>query len=737
MRFKGVLQHDEKDCSAACLATICKYWKLNIPLVKLRELIKVDKNGANIYGLIQAAAVIGLKGEALEGSWEELVDEIGKHEIKLPLIAHVIMDQSLEHFVVIYRISHTNVYIFDPGKGNVVYSIKEFLTLWTGYIITFTKTEDFKAQNLLIESYKKYFKLLKKQMGLLISILGFSFMIVLISIVSSLAFQKIVDQYAMGGIDAKSQVKLFEMLYAQINHLLKGFVPIILALVGLYLIQSLLEYIRGVFLAYLSKRIDKELMFPFYNKLMSLPVTFFQNRETGEIISRFQDISEIRNMISGSTLILILDSVMLVIGMIILLGISSKLFMIVSAIAVLYVFIVLCFKKPLATVQRKIMENHANVTSSLKEGIDGVENIKALLAEKENISSFKKDIETYLETIFRGNKISQLLESLIMGISGIGNLMIFAIGIYLVMIQEISMGNLIAFQGLVQYFFNPLKNLLMLQPMLQSATIAAERLNDIMEVTSEKDIFTRKETMGFENIKIQFKNVDFQYGYREKILKNVNLTINSGEKIAIVGESGCGKTTLIRLINAFYLVSEGEILFGNKNSNEVDLECLRKKIAYVPQNPILFNTSIINNITYGLTQYDENQLKEVIEECGILEIINKMPLKEHTVVSENGKNLSGGQQQRIAIARALMKKPEILLVDEGTSQLDIANEMKIMNYIFDIYNKNICIFIMHNYRMLERFDRIIYMSEGEIVCTGKHEELLENSKKYKEFLEGK
>lgn len=239
----------------------------------------------------------------------------------------------------------------------------------------------------MIESYKKYFKLLKKQMGLLISILGFSFMIVLISIVSSLAFQKIVDQYAMGGIDAKSQVKLFEMLYAQINHLLKGFVPIILALVGLYLIQSLLEYIRGVFLAYLSKRIDKELMFPFYNKLMSLPVTFFQNRETGEIISRFQDISEIRNMISGSTLILILDSVMLVIGMIILLGISSKLFMIVSAIAVLYVFIVLCFKKPLATVQRKIMENHANVTSSLKEGIDGVENIKALLAEKENISS--------------------------------------------------------------------------------------------------------------------------------------------------------------------------------------------------------------------------------------------------------------------------------------------------------------------------------------------------------------
>ena len=178
-------------------------------------------------------------------------------------------------------------------------------------------------------------------MGLLISILGFSFMIVLISIVSSLAFQKIVDQYAMGGIDAKSQVKLFEMLYAQMNHLLKGFVPIILALVGLYLIQSLLEYIRGVFLAYLSKRIDKELMFPFYSKLMSLPVTFFQNRETGEIISRFQDISEIRNMISGSTLILILDSVMLVIGMIILLGISSKLFMIVSAIAVLYVFIVL------------------------------------------------------------------------------------------------------------------------------------------------------------------------------------------------------------------------------------------------------------------------------------------------------------------------------------------------------------------------------------------------------------
>lgn len=737
MRFRGVLQHDEKDCSAACLATICRYWKLNIPLVKLRELIKVDKNGANIYGIIQAAAAVGLRGEALEGSWGELVDEVREHKIKLPIIAHVIMDQSLEHFIVIYKISYAKVHIFDPGKGNVVYSIKEFLNLWTGYIIAFVKTEDFKAQNLLLESYRKYLRLIKKQTGMLISILVLSFMIVLISITSSLAFQKIVDQYAIGGTDTRSQVKIFETLYIQISKLLGGFIPIILALVGLYLIQILLEYIRGVFLAYLSKRIDKELMLPFYEKLMSLPVTFFQNRETGEIISRFQDISEIRNMISGSTLILILDSVMLVVGMIILLGISSKLFVIVLAIAVLYALIVLWFKKPLSTVQRKVMENHACVTSSLKVGVDGVENIKALMAEKKNIVSFKKDIEKYLEAMFKGNIISQLLESLVSGVSGIGNLMVFSIGVYLVMIQEITMGNLIAFQGLMQYFFNPLKNLLMLQPMLQSATIAAERLNDIMEVTSEEDIFTRKESISFKNTKIKFRNVDFQYGYREKVLKNINLTIDPGEKIAIVGESGCGKTTLIRLINAFYLVSEGEILFGNKNSNELDLACIRKKIAYVPQNPILFNTSILNNITYGLTEWDEQRLQEVIENCGVSEIIDKMPLKENTIVSENGKNLSGGQQQRIAIARALMKMPEIILVDEGTSQLDIANETKIMNYIFDVYNKNICIFIMHNYRMLEKFDRIIYMSEGEIVCSGKHEQLLKNSKKYKELLEGK
>lgn len=736
MRFKGVLQHDEKDCSAACLATICKYWKLNIPLVKLRELIKIDKNGANIYGIIQAASMIGLKGEALEGNWEELTAEVRKFKIKLPIIAHVIMNHSLEHFIVVYKITQTKVYVFDPGRGNTVYSVDEFLSLWTGYIITITKTENFKARNLLLESYRRYFELIKKQTGLLISILVFSFAIVLISITSSLAYQKIVDQYAMGSMDVRSNVNIFEALYAQVSKLLNGFVPIILALVVLCLLQIILEYIRGIFLAYLSKRIDKELMFPFYKKLMSLPVTFFQNRETGEIISRFQDISEIRNMISGSTLILILDSVMLVVGMILLLGITYKLFLIVLCIAMIYAVIVICFKKPLAKVQRNVMENHAHVTSSLKEGVDGVENIKALLAEEKNTLLFRKDIEKYLETMFSGERISQLLESMIIGVSGIGNLVIFGIGVYLVMIQEISLGNLIAFQGLVQYFFNPLKNLLMLQPMLQSATIAAERLNDIMEVTSEKDIYIRKENISFENLKIQFVNVNFQYGYREKVLKNVNLTINPGEKVAIVGESGCGKTTLMRLINAFYLASEGEILFGDKNSNEIDLECLRKKIAYVPQNPILFNTSVINNITYGLNEWDEAQLNEVIEHCGLLEDINEMPLKEHTIVSENGKNLSGGQQQRVAIARALLKKPEIILVDEGTSQLDIANETKIMNYIFETYNKNICIFILHNYRMLERFDRIIYMSAGEIVCTGRHEEILKNSNRYRKFLKG-
>lgn len=733
MRFTGVLQHDEKDCSAACLATICRHWKLNIPLVKFRELIKVDKNGANIYAILQAADKVGLKGEALEGTWDELVQEVNNKSIDLPVIAHVIIEQSLEHYVVIYKISRLKVYIFDPGKGKVSYSIEDFLSLWSGCLIAFEKTERFKEANLLKDSYNKYLILLGQQSGMLMAILGFSFAVVLISIISSLTFQKIVDQYAIGNQNVESQVSSFEILYTQFSKILDGFVPIILALLGLYILQILLEYTRGILLAHLSKRIDEELMYPFYKKLMDLPTSFFQNRETGEIISRFQDISEIRDMISGSTLILVLDSVMLVVGMFILSGISNELFVIILGIAVLYAAIVIAFKNPLANMQRKIMEHHAIVTSNMKEGIDGVEDIKALLAEEKNISSFKGIIEKYLKSIFHGNRISQLLESMISGVNGIGNLLIFSVGMYFVMIQKLSIGNLIAFQGLVQYFFEPLKNLLMLQPMLQGAAIAAERLNDVMEITSEKDIFDRNEDICFVNKEIIFKNVDFQYGYREKVLKNINLKIKPGEKVAIVGESGCGKTTMIRLLNAFNIVTQGEILFGDKNCNQINLECIRKKIAYIPQSPVLFNTTILNNITYGLTNWNEGKLCEVIKQCGITEIIDKMPLAENTVVSENGKNLSGGQQQRIAIARALIRDPEIILMDEGTSHLDKMNEERILDYIFAYYKDCICIFVMHNYMMLKRFDRIIYIREGRIVCSGKHDRLIKESEEYKMF----
>nr|WP_305181809.1 peptidase domain-containing ABC transporter [uncultured Schaedlerella sp.] len=730
MGINGVLQHDEKDCSAACLATICRYWKLNIPLVRFREWIKVDKNGANIYGIIQAANKVGLRGEALEGTWEELVQEVKEKKLELPIIVHVIQ-QSMEHYVVVYKITEKKVYIFDPGKGNVTYTINDFLSLWTGYLIAFKRTGKFIPKNLLRESYTKYFILLKKQSNIILAILGFSLVIALMSIISSLIFQKIVDQYAMKGISAKSQIGIFEYFYSQLNKILVGFIPIVLGLIGLYIFQIVLEYIRGLFLAFLSKRIDEELMSPFYEKLLSLPITFFQNRETGEIISRFQDISEIRDMISGSTLTLILDSIMLIAGIFILLGISKELFVIVCAIAVFYAIIIILFKDILTNTQRKIMERNAIVTSNLKEGIDGIESIKALGAENKNVLSFKNTVNDYLNAIVNGNRTKQLLTCLISAVNEIGNLLIFLIGIYLVMIQRLSIGNLIAFQGLIQYFLGPLKNLLMLQPMLQGAFIAAERLNDIMEITSEQNTFERKEDICLKNQEVILRNVDFRYGYREKILKNINLNLKPGEKVAIVGESGCGKTTLIKLLNAFYSATEGEILFGENNCDQIKLECLRKKIAYIPQNPILFNTTIKDNITYGLSDCSNEKFDEVIEGCGVSEIIKKMPFGENTVVCENGKNLSGGQQQRIAIARALIRNPEMILIDEGTSHLDKTNEEKIIRYILENYYNSICVFVMHNCTMLDRFDRIIYMREGKIICSGAHEKLIGKSKEYK------
>lgn len=724
MNIKGVMQHDVTDCGAACLATIAGYWKLKIPLVKVREMICVDKDGANIYAIVQVASQLGFDAVALEGNFDDLKSAIRKGEIILPAIVHVIKDGYLEHFIVLLELNEKRVKIFDPAIGKRSYTIDAFNEGWTGYIISLKCSEKFIEKNLYVASYRRYIDVLKKQKKLIMIVVIFSLFIALLSVITSLTFQKIIDQYAMPqeGL-TKSTITIYENLYSQVTKLIGGFPYIITALIGCHLVQQIIEYLRGIFLAHVGNRIDKELMKPYYRHLLRLPVSFFQNRTTGEIISRYQDIGEIRDMISDSTLTIILDSIMLFAGAFVLVKINLCLFLVVLVIAIFYLIITFVFRKPISTIQRTCMEKNAKVISELKESVDGMESIKALNIEQSREKSFNNKIDDYLQSIFNGTLIVQLLNNLTTCVDSIGSLMIFAIGIFLVMNKAITLGSLIAFQGLVQYFLSPLKNLLMLQPMLQKAFVAADRLNDVLEVEEEQKSSTQICDLDFRNTKIIFRNVRFQFGYREPILKGINLDINSGEKIAIVGKSGCGKTTFLRMINAFYRPTEGQVLFGDVDSIDIPLDEMRKKIAYVPQDPVIFNESFINNILQSEVNINNAELENILKGCALDEFIDSLGQGKKRGISENGKNLSGGQRQRIALARALAKKPQILLIDEGTSHLDTLTEGRIIDYLLKEYENLTIIFVTHNQKFLDKLDRVVFMENGVISRIDEHQQL--------------
>ncbi len=729
MRIKGIRQHDIKDCGAACLATVCQYHGLKIPLVRVRELAKIDKNGVNLNGIVEAAKSLNFNAEALHGSFDDLVPEIKEKEIVLPIIAHVIMDGTLEHYVVISEVSERKVKIFDPARGKISYTFEQFQAIWTGYVVTLNKTEHFKVGNLGKGFLRKYILILKQQKKYMFVILVVSLLIASISILGSLAYQKVVDQFILGNNQVKPSPNPSNIFH-QIEQVISNMKYLFIALIGLYIFQTLIYMIRGIAIAVVTKKIDEKLTATYFSKMLRLPVSFFQNRETGEVLSRFNDISKIRELISGTMLTMILDFVMGIAGAVVLISINLKLFVLVLLIVIAYAIVILFYRKPLAKVNRNIMESNAQMASLLKESIDGVETTKSFHGEEKNVQKLKARTQTFLKFNFRGNIVGTSLSAITIGVESIGIISVLWLGSLLVQGGHLSLGLLIAFQSLMYFFIAPIKSLIETQPVIQTALIAADRLNDVLEVTGEDELLTRNTIVDSLNKSIRFEQVSYSYGFREQVLNDLSITIPAGEKVAIVGKSGCGKTTLARLLSAFYIADKGKIMIGDIDINQIPLEVLRKKVIYVPQETFLFSGSLKDNLTLGMDDINEEELEKVIEGCMLKELMENNPFGIEMIISENGRSLSGGQRQRIAIARALLVNPEILILDEGTSHLDTSTEADVMDFIARKCKMNTCLFVTHNLDLARKCDHIIVMDDGRVVESGTHDELINQNGYY-------
>lgn len=718
MRYYCVKQHDITDCGAACLATICKQNDYKIGITRIREVAGTDKQGTNVYGIIKAAETLGFSAKGVKGDKEAFFSEF-----PLPCIAHVIIDGNLLHYVVIHKITKKQVVIADPGAGIVKLTPEEFFGdvhnegkppkyQWSGVLILLVKSESFQTGDETKGLFQRFIHLLLPQKKLIIHIFIASLIYTILGILAAFYFKVLVDDILP-------------------DSLMKTLTTLSIGIIVLNIFKVILNAFRTHLLLYLSQKLDIALLLGYYRHVLELPMNFFGTRKVGEIVSRFNDASKVRDAISGATLTIMIDTLMAVAGAVILYLQNVQMFGITVIMVVLYLIIVLAFNKWYEQLNRKQMEDNSQLTSYLVESLNGIQTVKAYNAERKANRETEIKFVKLLKSIFDLSWVSNLQSSLKIFVELVGGVVILWVGSVCVIKGQITIGQLITFNSLLVYFLDPVKNLINLQPQMQTAVVAADRLGEILDLEAEKGENERKKLCPDSlSGDIVFKDISFRYGTRQLVLEDINLTIKKGQKVAFVGESGSGKTTLSKLLLHLYKAESGNILINDNNIEDIQIEKLREKIAYISQETFLFSGSILDNLSLGLDYATMDDVIEATKSAQAHDFINELPLRYETRLEENGANLSGGQRQRLSIARAMLKKPDILIMDEATSNLDAITEKQLDKTISEYSENMTTIFIAHRLSTIKNCDQIFVMDKGRIIERGTHEELKRLGGKY-------
>lgn len=707
-KYHCIKQHDITDCGAACLATISKQYGLKIPISKIREVAGTDKQGTNAYGLIKAAEKLGFTAKGVKGDQEAFFEDF-----PLPAIAHVIIDGTLLHYVVIHRIKKDEVLVADPGKGMVKYTPEDFFKIWTGVLVLMVPAPQFEKGDETKGLFQRFFGLLKPQKKLISHIFFASILYTIFGILGAFYFKFLLDDILPHNLNKTLHI-------------------ISIGIILLYTFQVLLNMFRSQLLLYLGQKLDISLMLGYYHHVLSLPMNFFGTRKVGEIVARFGDASKVREAISSATLTVMIDVLMVLIGGAILYAQNALLFGVTAILVPLYALIVWFYQKPYDRINRKEMEENAQLTSYLVESINGIETVKAYNAERKTNLETEIRFIKFIKTVFKHGTMGNVQGSIKAFVELVGGVVILWVGAYQVLEGNMSVGQLITYNALLAYFLDPIRNLINLQPTILTAVVASDRLGDILDLEPERDPEEDRK-INPESLKgeVKVRNLDFRYGTRDWVLKDINLSINQGEKVALVGESGSGKTTLAKLMMSFYPLEKGEILIKDYNIQDINVDTLRERIAYIPQDIFFFSGTIRENLTLGVEDHiDFEKIVAACKNARAHEFINDLPLRYNTMLEEDASNLSGGQRQRLAIARAILKKPDILIMDEATSNLDSTTEKAISETIEDISGDITTIVIAHRLSTIMKCDTILVMEKGKIIESGSHAELMNGKGKY-------
>ena len=697
-RIKQVLQHDETDCGVACISIILQFYGKNVPLRKIREVCGTDGSGTSGYGIIKGAERFGLSCKGLMSPQKNKINEI-----PLPAIFHI--NEHAEHYVVVYKVSKKFIFVSAPAFGLRKIKLSDFFNWWSGVFFILFPTSEFEKGNEEKGLLFRFFTLLKPHKKLVFEVFLASIMLSIFGVFTSFYFRFLIDEVLYSEI--KSTLNLCSVCYLLV-----------------IIFQTAISFCRSEIILYLGTKIDVALLCDFFCHLLHLPMDFFSKRKTGEILSRINDAETVKTAVSSTTLSIAIDSFMLVVGGIFLFKMGSRLLPISIIPVVISALIVWCYANPFKFKIKKRAIIEAEKNASMYESINGIATIKALSAEDKAFSRVEERIVDSAEKSIELGKMGNIQNSLQDFVSNCGTLALYWVGSFLIFNGKISLGQLISFVTLSGFFLNPLKRLLTMQLYLQEVFISAQRLTDIIDMEEEAYEEENKVEPESLNGEIEFKDVSFAYGTRGYAVENINLRISSGQKVAFVGTSGSGKTTLLKLLMKFYKCQDGKILINGTDIFDYKTDFYREKIGYVPQESLLFSGTIAENIAWGTENVNFKKIVAASMAAQAFEFIDRLPEKFNTYIGEHGSTLSGGERQRIALARILLRNPEILILDEATASLDSISEKAIMDTIFSIIKNKTTIMVAHRLSTIKNCDLIFVFNKGHLVEQGTHNQLL-------------
>ena len=708
-RFPLVEQAEEMDCGAACLAMICKHYRIGATLGKLREMANVTTEGATLDSLAQVGESLGFTTHGLQCTYQTLLG------FELPFIAH----WEGYHYIVVYGVSKNQVWVADPGLGFRKLSVAEFEKGWTGTCLLFTPRADLAQIEATRSPWMRFVRLLRPHKPVLGYLILATLVIQVLGIAPPIILQNILDRVVV------------HQSHELLNLLIVGFILV-------QVFMQLTALMRTYLTNFMVRNLDFSMMSQFFQHALSLPISFFAKRRTGDIFARFQENQTIRQFLTQSTISTMLNLLMVFFYFLVLFMYSLQMTLVLLALIVPMVILTVAITPRIKQYARRDFEASTDAEAVLMETLNGAETIKAMGIERAIRLKWEQKYAKALNVKYKAQGFEALIGFASQFLHAVTVTSVLWVGANLVLGQQLTIGQLIAFNMLMGSVMAPLMGLIGMWDELHEAGVAMERLGDVLDMEPEQKPEDQPSRILLPSLRgdIRLQDVYFRYGGKETpyVLENISFELKAGETVALVGHSGSGKTTLAKLLVGFYPPSEGKISIDGYNLNLIDKDYYRAQIGYVMQSNLLFSGTVAENIALGESNPDRRRIVEVARLADAHGFISKLPQGYEQTVGERGVGLSGGQIQRLCIARSLYRDPRLLIFDEATSALDTQSETNILRNLSGVLEGRTALVIAHRLSTIMNADKILVLYQGRIVEEGTHQTLFDRQGMYYQLI---